>query len=127
MVRILLVDDQPALRSMLKLRLELEPDLQVVGEAADGLAALRAARATAPDVVVIDAEIPRMDGFAATEALQVIAPHVRVVILTIHDSAPWRDRAREAGASAFVPKQADDAYLLSAIRRAGRRWHSASA
>lgn len=119
MIRILLVDDQPAIRSMLKMRLGLEPDLQVVGEAIDGIEALGWVRNLAPDVVVMDVDTPRIDGLAATEALRFVAPQTQVVILTIHDSARMRDRAREAGAMAFVTKQTDDSFLLNAIRRAG--------
>jgi len=119
MIRVLLVDDQPAIRRMLKLRLGLEPDLQVVGEAGDGLEALRWTRHLTPDVVVMDVDIPRMDGLAVTEALHLVAPQSRVVILTMHDTRPVRERAREAGALAFVPKQADEVLLLSAIRHSG--------
>lgn len=119
MIRILLVDDQPTIRSMLRMRLGLEPDLLVVGEATDGIEALRWARNLAPDVVVLDLDTPRIDGLAATRALRFVAPQTQVVILTIHDSARMRDRALEAGAMALVPKQADDSLLLSAVRRVG--------
>lgn len=117
-IKILLVDDQSAIRVGLRMRLMLEPDLEIIGEAADGVDALRRARNLAPDVVVMDVDLPRLDGLAATEALQIMAPRCRVVILTLHDSAPMRVRAQEAGAAAFVSKHAGDMPLLAAIRRA---------
>jgi DNA-binding NarL/FixJ family response regulator len=117
-INILLVDDQPAVREGLKMRFALEPDLKVVGEARDGVEALRYARALKPDVIVMDVEMPRMDGIAATEALQLLSPQSVVVLLTIHDNSRTREKAREAGAAALVAKQAGDAALLAAIRQA---------
>jgi DNA-binding NarL/FixJ family response regulator len=117
-INLLLVDDQPAVRQGLKMRLALEPDLKVVGEASDGLEALKYARALNPNVIVMDVEMPLMDGVAATEALRRLLPKCVVVLLTIHDDVYTRDKAREAGAAALVSKQAGDAELLKAIREA---------
>jgi DNA-binding NarL/FixJ family response regulator len=117
-INILLVDDQPAVREGLKMRFALEPDLKVVGEARDGVEALRYARALKPDVIVMDVEMPRMDGIAATEAVQLLSPQSVVILLTIHDNSRTREKAREAGAAALVAKQAGDAALLAAIRQA---------
>lgn len=118
MVTVLLADDQPSVREGLRLRLALEPDLRVVGEAGDGMEALDRARRLKPDVVVIDVEMPRLDGVTATAALRAIAPQCAIVILTIHDDTPTRARADAAGATAFVAKAAGDAALIKAIRHA---------
>lgn len=117
-IRVLIVDDQAAIRDGLRMRLALESDVQVVGTASDGLEALRWAHKLNPDVVVMDVEMPHMDGIAATEALHFVAPLSVVVILSIYDSPRLRERAHEAGAAAFVAKQAGDAVLLAAIRTA---------
>lgn len=121
MIRILLVDDQQNIRRGLRMRLALEPDLAIVGEAADGEAALRMARLVAPDVVVMDIEMPVMDGIAATSALRDASPRCSVVMLSLYDDAATRTRAAAAGASAFVAKTKMDETLLDAIRAAGSK------
>jgi DNA-binding NarL/FixJ family response regulator len=93
-INLLLVEDQPAVREGLKMRFALEPDLKVVGEARDGIDALRCARALSPDVIVMDVEMPRMDGMAATEAMHLLAPKSAVILLTIHDNARARKSSR---------------------------------
>src|SRR5689334_13051192 len=98
MIRILLVDDQPTMRSGLRMRLELEPDLAVVGEAGDGAAAVALARETHPDVVIMDLEMPVMDGISATIALRAVAPASAVVVHSLYDDAATQARARAAGA-----------------------------
>jgi DNA-binding NarL/FixJ family response regulator len=118
MITILLVDDQPAVRQGLSMRLALEPDLEVIGEAKDGMEALRQAHELHPDVVVMDIEMPRLDGIAATEALRTNEPGCCVVILTVHENSATRARANDAGAAAFVSKHAGDEALLAAIRSA---------
>lgn len=116
MITILIVDDQPAVRAGLRMRLSLEPDFQIVGEARDGKEALDLVSRLEPDVVLMDMEMPGMDGLAATKALKSLALESRVIILTIHDDEVSRKRARGAGAAGFVSKHADEAMLLSAIR-----------
>jgi DNA-binding NarL/FixJ family response regulator len=120
-ISILLVDDEPSIRRGLRMRLELEADLTVVGEAADGAAALTTAQDLAPAVVLMDVEMPRMDGIDATRALREQLPGTAVVMLSMHDDPGTRLRAREAGAAAFVAKHAIDGALLAAIRQAARR------
>jgi len=117
-IEILLVDDEPAVRRGLRMRLAAEPDLRVVGEAADGEAALCLAQTLRPDVVVMDVEMPKMNGIAATQALHAVCPHTAVILLTIHDDADLRARAEAAGVAAFVTKRARSDELLSAVRRA---------
>jgi DNA-binding NarL/FixJ family response regulator len=118
MIKILLVDDEPAVRMGLRMRLELEADLAVVGEANDGLQALALARTVAPDVVVMDIEMPGMDGITATARMGELSRPVSVVILSIHGDAGTRARAQAAGAKSFVEKQGPVEELLGAIRRA---------
>jgi DNA-binding NarL/FixJ family response regulator len=120
-VRLLLVDDQPAIRRGLRMWLELQPDLEVVGEAESGEGAVVAAVGLRPDVVLMDAELPGMGGVAATAAVLAAAPGVAVVVQSLHDDAPTRARAREAGAAAFVGKGTGEEELLAAIRRLGSR------
>jgi DNA-binding NarL/FixJ family response regulator len=120
MIKILLVDDEPAVRAVLRMRLELEPDIIVVGEARDGAQALELAQIIAPDVALIDVKMPGMDGITATERLAELVPSVSVVILSIHDDARTRAQAQAAGAKAFVEKQGQVKELLGAIRRAAQ-------
>lgn len=119
MPTVLLVDDRAAVRRGLRMRLALEPDLAVVGEASDGAAALALVPMVRPDVVVMDVAMPGMDGSAAVAAMRALAPRTAVVVLSIHDDATTRARALAAGATAFVEKRAGEAALLAAIRDAG--------
>jgi len=118
MIRLLLVDDQPAVRRGLRLRFHLEPDMQVAGEASTGREALTLAQTLTPDVVLMDIEMPDMDGIEATTALLAVVPQSAVVILSIHTDRQTRMRARAAGAVAFVEKRGTTDMLLSAIRQA---------
>jgi len=114
---IVLVDDQATLRQGLRMWLTLEPDLEVVGEAESGEAALRLVRSMSPDVVLMDVEMPDMDGIAATTALRATSPQVAVVVLSLYDDARTRALAREAGAAGFVSKHQAKTTLLATIRR----------
>jgi DNA-binding NarL/FixJ family response regulator len=118
MIRLLLVDDQAVVRRALRARFGLEPDLEIVGEASSATEALLLAQSLAPDVVLMDVEMPQMDGMAATAALRRFSPQSAVVILSIHDDAPTRERARAAGAVALVEKRGTTEALLAAIRQA---------
>jgi DNA-binding NarL/FixJ family response regulator len=120
MIRLLLVDDQPTVRRGLGLRLHLEPDIQIVGEASTGKEALSMAQALAPDVVLMDVEMPEMNGIEATAVLSASLSTSAVVILSIHDDAQTRGRAQAAGAVAFVEKRGATDHLLAAIRQAAR-------
>jgi two-component system, NarL family, response regulator NreC len=117
MIKVLLVDDQPTVLQGLRMRLGLEPDLVVVGEAEDGQAAIDLVSARSPDVIVLDLEMPGMDGIATAQALHAIAPEGKLIILSIHSDAAARKRALAAGAVAFVEKNAGIEPLLAAIRR----------
>ena len=116
-ISIVLVDDQATVRRGLRMRLTIEADVEVVGEAGSGEAALRLVRSLSPDVVLMDVEMPGMDGIDATAALRAAAPQVAVVVLSLYDDARTRARAREAGAAAFVAKHQAKTALLATIRR----------
>src|SRR5215469_11676662 len=118
MIRVLLVDDQPAVRRGLGILLHMEPDMQIVGEASTGREALVLAQTLIPDVVLMDIEMPEMDGITATAALRRVVPKSAVVILSISDDAQTRGWAQAAGAVAFVEKRRATKTLLSAIRQA---------
>ncbi len=120
MIKVLLVDDQPSVRLGLMMRLALEPDLIVAGEAGNGVEALELTQTLAPDVVVMDVEMPKMDGITATERLREVSPRVTVVMLSIHSDAVTRARAYAAGATALVEKQGSVEILLAEIRRAAQ-------
>jgi len=117
MIRLLIVEDQPAVRKGLLMRLAAEADLLVVGEASDGEAALDLAVCHCPDVVLIDIEMPGMDGIATASAFHSIYPRASVIILSMHDDALTRSRAEEAGAAAFVSKAMPADTLLTTIRQ----------
>ena len=125
MIRVLLVDDQPAVRRGLRVRFQLEPDMQVIGEASTGSEALTLAQILTPDVVLMDIEMPDMDGIEATVALRTVVPQSIVVILSIHTDRQTRMKAQAAGAVAFVEKRGTTDILLAAIRQAvGRTGNS---
>ena len=115
MTRVLLVDDQQLVRSGFRMILSVEPDLDVVGEASDGAAAVASARRLRPDVILMDVQMPGTDGIEATR--QVVAEGLgRVVILTTFDQDDYLFDALEAGASGFLLKNADPDALVDAVR-----------
>jgi putative acetyltransferase len=116
MITLVIADDQSAVREGLRMRLGLESDMKIVGEARDGQEALEIASHLQPDIVLMDMEMPRMDGLTAMRNLSKLAANSRVIILTIHDDETSRRRARDSGAAAFVSKLAEDEVLLHAIR-----------
>jgi DNA-binding NarL/FixJ family response regulator len=120
-IRVLLVDDQPSVRRGLRMRLGLEPDMTVVGEASDGAEALTASVNVEVDVVLMDIEMPVMDGITATTQLSQSEPGCAVVILSLHDDSATRERAHVAGAVDFVAKHEIDRALTDAIRAAASR------
>jgi DNA-binding NarL/FixJ family response regulator len=115
MIRILLVDDQSLLRMGFRLILEAEPDLQVVGEAADGATGIAMAAALRPDVVLMDVRMPGTDGIQATAAITAGGAG-KVLILTTFDLDQYVFAGLKAGASGFLLKDAPPAELVGAIR-----------
>jgi DNA-binding NarL/FixJ family response regulator len=119
-IRVLLVDDQTLLRQGFRLVLGGEDDLLVVGEAGDGLEAVRMARATRPDVVLMDVRMPRSDGIEATREIVHQVPNARVLILTTFDLDEYAFAGLAAGASGFLLKDVAPADLVGAIRSVAR-------
>jgi DNA-binding NarL/FixJ family response regulator len=115
-IRVLLVDDQPLIRLGFRMVLEGEPDLEVVGEAEDGDAAVALATELAPDVVIMDVRMPGTDGISATSRIVERAPGVRVLIVTTFDLDEYAFAGLRAGASGFLLKNAPPAELVRAIR-----------
>jgi DNA-binding NarL/FixJ family response regulator len=115
MIRVLLVDDQALLRMGFRLILEAEPDIEVVGEAADGAAGVGMTAALHPDVVLMDVRMPGMDGIQATDLIAA-GQASKVLILTTFDLDQYVFAGLRAGASGFLLKDAPPAELLTAIR-----------
>lgn len=114
--RIVLADDHAVLRSGLKMLLNAQEDMIVVGEATDGQQALNAVREHTPDLLILDLTMPKMDGLHVLHQLKRAFPAVRVLVLTMHEEEGYLRRALEAGAAGYCPKSAADAELISAIR-----------
>ena len=118
MIRILLAEDQGMVRGALAALLGMEADLEVVGEVARGDDILPAARRLAPDVALLDIELPGLDGLSAAAELQRSVPACRVLILTTFRRPGYLRRAMEVGAAGFLLKDAPASQLADAVRRA---------
>ncbi|MFI7129440.1 response regulator [Nonomuraea sp. NPDC050153] len=116
MIRTLLVDDESLIRAGLRFILESAPDVEVVGEAADGDEAVDAVHRLGPDVILMDIRMPRTDGLAATEAIRRLVRAPAVVILTTFDSDEHVFTALEAGACGFLLKDTSPHDLIRAVR-----------
>lgn len=123
-VRVVLVDDHTVLRDGLKLLLSLEPDLEVVGEAATGREGIAEAERLRPHVVVTDVGLPDVDGVEVTRRLRDRLPETRVLVLTVHDEDHYVFTLIQAGASGYLLKNAAGDDLVHAIRTvaAGKPW-----
>lgn len=115
-VRVLLADDHEILREGLASLLWEEPDIELVGQAGDGLAAVEMALRTRPDVVLMDITMPRMNGIDATRRITTELPGVRVIGLSMHEKQDMAEAMREAGAEAYLPKGGSSETLIAAIR-----------
>lgn len=120
MIRVLLADDEALVRAGLRLVLRPEADLELVGEAADGAEAVDAAVALAPDVVVMDVRMPRVDGLEATRRIVSAVPAARVLVLTTFGEERDVYAALRAGAAGFLLKDAPPEELVQAIRAVAR-------
>jgi len=115
-LRILIADDHATVRLGLKLLIDSQPDMGVVGEAADGNDVIEQAAALKPDIIVIDISMPGMSGLIATRTLKRAQPDVAIVALTRHDDDTYLDELLRAGASGYVLKQSAPMEFLQAIR-----------
>lgn len=115
-LRIFLADDHPVVREGLKSLINAQPDMEVIGEAADGRLTLRGAKQLQPDVAVIDISMPELNGAQVTERLKVTCPQMRVLALTVHEDASYLRQLLQAGASGYVLKRGAAEELIHAIR-----------
>lgn len=119
-IRLLLADDHAILRAGLRMLLDAQPDMVVVGEAADGEGAVEQARATRPDVAIVDLTMPGLSGVETLQRLRRELPATRLLVLTMHDDPGYARMAFAAGASGHVVKDRESAELLAAIRTVHR-------
>jgi DNA-binding NarL/FixJ family response regulator len=115
-IRVLLADDQVLVRDGFRALLDREPDLEVVGEAADGVEAIRMTRESRPDVVLMDVRMPHIDGLTATRRVLALPEPPKVLVLTTFDRNEWVYDALRAGASGFLLKDVRGGQLADAVR-----------
>ena len=117
--RIALCDDNHAFRRLIQLLLEMEPDVDVVGDAANGKEAIELVQEHRPDVLLLDVAMPIMDGIEALPHVRAASPQTRVIMLSGFSSAAIREQATAAGAELFVEKGSDLKEIIAAIRSVG--------
>ncbi|MBN1147375.1 MAG: response regulator transcription factor [Anaerolineales bacterium] len=117
-IRLLLVDDHEVIRTGLRMLLESQSDIKIVGEAKSGAQALEMASALQPDVIVMDITLPDISGIEATRRIKQQHPQIAVVALTIHEDEQYFFEMLQAGASGYVPKRAASEDLITAIQAA---------
>jgi two-component system response regulator NreC len=115
-IRIVLADDHAVVRSGLRMLLDARSDMQIVGEAENGLEAVERAKALQPDVILMDVQMPDMNGIEATKRITDVAPDCAVLALTMHENDHYFFEMLHAGASGYVPKRAAPDDLISAIQ-----------
>jgi DNA-binding NarL/FixJ family response regulator len=116
MIKVLLVDDQNLIRQGLKALLELEPDLEIIGEAENGQQAINLSAKLQPDVILMDIRMPLMDGVAATKKLENTHPEIKILVLTTFDDDEYVKAALENGAMGYLLKDTPSEELAVAIR-----------
>ena len=116
-IRLLIVDDSLSFRKTIHKILDMQPDMEVVGEGEDGVDALEKAAELMPQIVIMDVGMPKMSGIEATQHLRQKLPETKVIGLSMHDNDEYRKSMLEAGAEAYILKEASLPDLLSTIRR----------
>ncbi len=115
-IRLIVADDHAVVREGIRRLLDAEPDIEVVGEAGDGVGAVELTQSLLPDVVCLDVSMPRMNGVEATRRIKASLPHVGVVILTMHEDEDYVIELVRAGASGYVLKRSSARDLVDAVR-----------
>lgn len=125
-VRVLLADDHALVRDGLRMLLETQPDIEVIGEAEDGREAFRQVKKLRPDVVLLDVAMPELNGIEAAEQIHVFDPAIRIIILSMYSTKEHIFRALKAGAAGYLLKESAAAEVLTAVREvwSGRRYLS---
>ena len=118
-LRVVIAEDHETVREGIKLLINAQPDMEVVGEAGDGREAVERAQALLPDIVLMDVSMPHATGFQATEKINQTCPQVKVVALTRHTDKAYLQQLVRAGAYGYVLKQSPSAELLRAVRTVG--------
>jgi DNA-binding NarL/FixJ family response regulator len=119
-IRVLVVDDHTILRVGLRMMLNAQPDIEVVGEASDGNQAVSEALRLVPDVILMDIAMPDCNGIEATRQVKRVQPETRVLVLTMHENEEYLFQTLRAGASGYMLKEAADTELITAIRAVSR-------
>jgi two-component system response regulator NreC len=114
-IHILLADDHTILRAGLRMMLNAQPDMEVVGEAQDGRQAIAEALRLQPDIVLMDITMPDINGIEATRQIKKLLPEVKVLVLTMHENDEYIFQALRAGASGYILKEAADTELITAL------------
>jgi DNA-binding NarL/FixJ family response regulator len=114
-IKLLLVDDADEVRRDLRTLLSLSDEVEIVGEASNGLEALRLAESLRPEVILMDLEMPVMDGCEATRRIKASHPNCRVIVLTVHDYESAREKAKQSGVDAFLVKGAPVKTIVQTI------------
>jgi len=119
-IRILIADDHAVLRAGLRMLINAQPDMEVVGEAGEGREAIKKVRLLRPDVVLLDLSMPGLGGLPALPILKARVPEAKVLILTMYDDESYLRQVLESGGSGYVVKKAADVELLTAVRAISR-------
>lgn len=116
-IRILIADDHLLLRQGIRNFLSLEPDFEIVGEAADGEEAIARAQALQPDVLLLDINMPKVNGIEVAKRLKELMPQIRILALTIHDDENYMMEMIQSGAAGYLLKDVEPSMMVQAIRR----------